>query len=360
VRKLILRNFQSPGDIVMLTAAVRDLHRAYPGEFVTDVRTSCPELWWNNPYLTPLPEGENGVEVVDCHYPLIHESNQAPWHFLHGFIDFLNRRLSLAIRPTAFRGDIHLSGEEKHPVCTLQALALVGKPYWIIVAGGKMDFTIKWWSTERYQQVVDHFRGRIAFVQLGAANHMHPALDGVLDLRGQTSLRDLVRLVYGSSGVVTPVSLLMHLAAAIDYPKGDPAARPCVVVAGGREPPHWEAYPSHQFIHTVGMLPCCGSGGCWKSRTRPLGDGSEQDAPGSLCVDVVGDLPRCMHMIEARHVIGRIESYLQGAAVGPKAVFPSAAAADGFLRSLPVHSEPGRVLPILRPAWSPGSRQHRF
>ena len=29
--KLILRNFQSPGDIVMLTAAVRDLHRAYPG-----------------------------------------------------------------------------------------------------------------------------------------------------------------------------------------------------------------------------------------------------------------------------------------------------------------------------------------
>ena len=29
-RKLVLRNFQSPGDIVMLTAAVRDLHRAYP------------------------------------------------------------------------------------------------------------------------------------------------------------------------------------------------------------------------------------------------------------------------------------------------------------------------------------------
>jgi hypothetical protein len=26
-RKLILKNFQSPGDIVMLTAAVRDLHR---------------------------------------------------------------------------------------------------------------------------------------------------------------------------------------------------------------------------------------------------------------------------------------------------------------------------------------------
>ena len=42
MRKLILRNFQSPGDIVMLTAAVRDLHRAHPGEFLTDVRTSFP------------------------------------------------------------------------------------------------------------------------------------------------------------------------------------------------------------------------------------------------------------------------------------------------------------------------------
>ena len=49
VRKLVLTNFQSPGDIVMLTAAVRDLHRAHPGEFLTDVRTSCPDLWLNNP-----------------------------------------------------------------------------------------------------------------------------------------------------------------------------------------------------------------------------------------------------------------------------------------------------------------------
>ena len=65
MRRLILRNFQSPGDIVMLTAAVRDLHLAYPGQFVTDVRTSCPELWEHNPYLTALPDGEDGVETVD-------------------------------------------------------------------------------------------------------------------------------------------------------------------------------------------------------------------------------------------------------------------------------------------------------
>ena len=53
-RKLILRNFQSPGDIVMLTAAVRDLHKCCPGQYLTDVRTPCAGLWANNRYLAPL------------------------------------------------------------------------------------------------------------------------------------------------------------------------------------------------------------------------------------------------------------------------------------------------------------------
>ena len=42
MRRLILRNFQPPGDIVMLTAAVRDLHRAHLGD------------------------DEPGVEMIDC------------------------------------------------------------------------------------------------------------------------------------------------------------------------------------------------------------------------------------------------------------------------------------------------------
>jgi len=69
MRKLILKNFQSPGDIIMLTAAVRDLHRSHPGSFVTDVRTPCPALWQHNPLVTPLKEGDPEVEVIECHYP---------------------------------------------------------------------------------------------------------------------------------------------------------------------------------------------------------------------------------------------------------------------------------------------------
>ena len=320
MRKLVLRNFQSPGDIVMLTAAVRDLHRCYPGEFLTDVRTPCPALWENNPHLTPLDERDPEVETIDCHYPLIHRSNQTPHHFLHGFVDFLNSRLGLRIAVTEFKGDIHISERERRWFSTVEEVKGRSAPFWLITSGGKRDYTIKWWDPERYQRVVDHFRGRIEFVQVGERGHHHPPLAGVVDLRGQTDLRQLVRLMYHAQGVVAGVSFLMHLAAAVESPSGMP--RPCVVIAGGREPPHWLAYPHHQVIHTVGALKCCAGGGCWKSRTLPLGDGDEKDRPEDLCVDVVGRLPRCMHMITADEVIRRVETYFRGGAIDDRDAVP--------------------------------------
>ena len=309
-RKLVLKNLLSPGDIIMLSAAVRDLHRCYPSSFRTDVRTSYPQLWENNPYITELDEQDPGVETIECCYPLIHQSNQAPHHFIQGFIHFLNDRLGLEINVTEFKGDIHLSSEEKFGPSPLEALGRIEGPYWIISAGGKSDYTVKWWDTKRYQEVVDHFRGRITFVQVGAAGHYHPELERVIDLRGKTDLRQLIRLVYHADGIVCPVTLLMHLAAAVEEKPGF-GLRPCVVIAGGREPPHWEAYPGHQFIHTVGMLPCCRTGGCWKYRTLPLDDRSQFDRPQHLCLDVAGSLPRCMDMITSGDVISRIEKYLR-------------------------------------------------
>ncbi len=307
MRKLLLRQFQSPGDIVMLTAAVRDLHATYPGEFATDVETSCPDLWEHNPYIQPLDRADPELEIVDCQYPLIHQSNQKPFHFIHGFIRFLNEKLGLRIEPGAFRGDIHLSHEEAVGRGAIAEMLGRKVHHWLVNAGGKNDFTIKWWSHERYQRVIDAFAGRILFVQVGAADHHHPPLKGVIDMRGRTTIRQLVGLVYRAQGVLTPVSLPMHLAAAVPTVGGAAVRRACVVVAGGREPPHWEAYPTHQFIHTVGSLECCRTGGCWRARTLPLGDGDEKDHPNQLCLDVVGDMPRCMEMIRSEDVIRRIE-----------------------------------------------------
>ncbi|MBI4324373.1 MAG: hypothetical protein HY674_03840 [Chloroflexi bacterium] len=315
MKKLILKNSFSPGDIVMLTAAVRDLHLCHPDQFLTDVRTACPQLWEQNPYITPLSDDDPEVEAIDCEYPLINRCNLAPYHCIHGFIEFLNDRLGLHIKPTVFRGDIRLSAQETLWFSQVHELTGEDTPFWMVVTGGKFDITIKWWAAGRYQEVIDHFRGRIQFVQVGDLRHYHPKLEGVIDLRGRTDLRQLVRLMYHAQGVLCPVTALMHLAAAVEVKSGPPGSRPCVVVAGGREPVHWEAYPNHQFIHTLGALRCCDRGGCWRSRTVPLGDGDERDQPEHLCVDVAGALPRCMDLITADDVIRRIELYFQGGAI---------------------------------------------
>lgn len=302
MRRLILRNFQSPGDLIMLTAAVRDLHKCHPGKFLTDIRSSCPALWANNPWLVPLEENGRGVESIQCEYPLIHRSNQEPWHFIHGFIQDLTAKLKVTIRPTFFGGDLHLTEDEKSSPGPLAAGIPGNLPWWIIAAGGKYDYTIKWWSRRRYQEVVDQLRGRVHFVQIGESGHYHPPLRGVTDLRGRTSLRDVVRLTYHSHGVLCGVTMLMHLAAALPPVPGRSLPRGGVIIAGGRESPHWEAYPAHQFLHTVGQLPCCATGGCWRSRTVALGDGEPHDDAARLCLDVRDGLPHCMNLIASQRV----------------------------------------------------------
>lgn len=311
MEKLLFENWLSPGDIVMLTAAIRDLHRAYPGRFLTDVRTSCPALWENNPHLTPLEKEAPDVQSMVCHYPLIHQSNTAPYHFIHGFMEYLNDQLGLRIRPTEFKGDIYLSEEEKQRPSPVEEVLHEPRPYWIVAAGGKYDYTIKWWHRRRWQEVVDHFKGRLLFVQVGEKGHYHPPLRNVLDFRGKTTLRDLIRLVYHADGIICPVTLHMHLAAAVPLPPQRKRLRSCVVIAGGREPAHWEQYPGHHFLHTIGSLDCCATGGCWKARTAPLNDGSPLDKPESLCQKVTKTgLPRCMEMISSAQVAHACEMAL--------------------------------------------------
>ena len=372
-RNLILRNHQSPGDIVMLTAAVRDLHRGYPGKFVTDVRTSCPALWENNPNITRLADDDPEATVLECEYPLIHRSNGSPHHFLHAFIEHLNDRLGVQIRGTEFRGDIHIGENEKRWMSQVHELTGEDTPFWIVVAGGKWDYTLKWWDPRRYQRVVDHFRGRIQFVQVGERGHWHPRLDGALDLRGRTDLRQLVRLVYHAQGVLCPVTALMHLAAAVETRPGRPKNRACVVVAGGREPMQWEAYPHHQYIHTNGQLLCCDHGGCWKSRIAPLGDGDTKDGDAHRCLQPIATeaaphpaerfemhggtgwneawqpeaavratqtLPRCLDQITAEEVIRRIEGYYTGGAL-QRLTPEQAAAASLAVAAQHLHAEAG-------------------
>ncbi len=315
--RLILRCSLSPGDVAMLTAAVRDLHRACPGRFLTDVRTTAGQLWENNPYLTPLDEHDPRVRVIEMQYPLVHQSNTSSYHFIHGYAQYLAQELGVPIPVTDFRGDIHLSDLERSWMSQVEETGVRGD-FWIVMAGGKYDFTAKWWDPVAYQRVVDHFDGRVQFVQCGEAGHWHPPLQNVINLIGKTDIRQFVRLMHHADGVLCPVTFAMHLAAAVETKPGRPLNRACVVVAGGREPAQWEAYPHHQYLHTNGALDCCDNGGCWKSRCQPVGDGDAKD--DELClypIELTPELriPKCLHMLTADDVIRRIELYYEGGAL---------------------------------------------
>jgi len=314
-RKVIFKNFQSPGDILMLTAAVRDLKLSHP-EILIDVRIPCPEIWENNPYITKLNKNDKNVEVYEAEYPLIHNSNEGQYHFIHGFRKWMEDTLGLRIKATKFKGDIHLSDEEKKWISQVEELG-IKKNFWIIVAGGKFDFTAKWWNPDYYQEVVNHFKGKITFVQCGQKEHWHPKLKGVINLIGETNLRQFIRLIYHSSGVVCPVTFAMHAAISIEMKTAIPLNRPCVIIAGGREPSQWEKYPHHRFIETNGALDCCDNGGYWKSRCQKVGDGDEKD-DNNLCIHSVQlpnrelSIPKCMDMIKPIDVIRAIDMYYEG------------------------------------------------
>jgi len=243
---------------------------------------------------------KNPDRVISMHYPAIHTSNQRPHHFIEGYIQHLEEKLRVTIPVHDLRPDLYVTENEKrnNPLKNLLGLDV---PYWIIVSGGKSDFTAKLWGHDRYQKVVDALKDKILFVQVGEREHTHPPLEGVVNLVGRTTTRQLMNAVYHAQGVLCPVTFTMHLAAGMPCRSDRPPRRACVVIAGGREPPHWERYPWHRFLSNVGQLRCCAEGACWKAKV----DGD--------CENPVGEplIPRCLDMISPEEVVENIKSYFK-------------------------------------------------
>lgn len=299
MQKIIFKSFLSPGDALVLTAAIESLHLTYPGEYETDVRTAGMEIWQNNPRITSLQEGDMHTRKEDIHYPLVHESNQKLNTFLHAYISDLSRIIERPLTLMTNRPHIYLTEEEKSWLDQIAQHFTDGRkiPFWLVNAGTKNDFTCKQWPIEYYQKVIDDTIGQIQWVQVGSKEHAHHPLRGVIDLRGQTNNRQFIRLVYHSKGGLGPVTYLQHLCAAFE--------KPYMCLLGGREGVGWTIYPRQTTFHTIGQLPCCMHGGCWKSRVVPLQDNDNKN--NSLCdTPVLGYLkpvPKCMAIIKPTEVI---------------------------------------------------------
>jgi len=300
--KLILCCNLCPGDVLTMTAAVESLHATYPGEYLTDVETPVAEIWQHNPRITPLKGSGRRLQLQ---YPSVHQSNQVPHCFLGGYTLDLGRQLGRPLQLRVNRPQLYLADDEKKWLNQVRGLDQANRrrPFWLVNAGVKDDYPAKQWPVEYFQQVVRETIGLIQWVQIGSREHDHPRLDGAIDLRGKTDHRQLIRLAWHAAGGLGPVTYLQHLMAAWQ--------KPYVCLLGGREPVSWVQYPKQVTLHTVGQLPCCRSGACWKSKVL-AGPGETE----KLCQRPLFGLKRpvaeCMAMIRPEEVTAVLRRMAHG------------------------------------------------
>lgn len=313
--RLVLKHRRAPGDIVVTTALVRDLKRHFGDRVEVDFRASYPAIYENNPNVSTIDETAEGVRVFNLDYEnTLKRSKEERFHFITAFHKELEAASGIKVPCYEAKPSLFLTPKEKK-------IPPVRGRYWLVVAGGKSDMTVKHWDFTKYQETVDRLREfGLRFVQTGAAvsGHIHPPLFGTLNLVGWGSLRHLIWQVQHAEGVICPITCAMHVAAALD--------KPCVVIAGGRESPWWEHYSDkynafgstcenvkvpHRFLHTVGSMDCCEKHGCLatkveKSRLedvalcqRPVTGGNSQR------------IAECMAKITVDHVVEAVLSYYE-------------------------------------------------
>lgn len=311
VNGYILRHHKAPGDVVVFTALLRDLAFAHP-RLKLDARVHWQELLQHNPHLTSLSAARSDIKFLHLQYKegIKVANNGGPKiHFLREFYNNFTAQTGLSVPLRLPKPDLHLHADEKD--------RLVSGRYWVVMAGGKTDVPLKVWRHAYYQQVADELqRMGLGVVQCGAVGplHRHDPLNNALNLVGRTNLREFMRIIRDAEGVISPVTAAMHIAAAFD--------KPCVVVAGGREAPWWEAYDPqyggfgdagklikvpHRYLHTLGQLDCCKDRGCWKNKLFA-------EKPNDLvCRHVVTlgstRLPQCLLNITPDQVLAAVRSY---------------------------------------------------
>ena len=340
--KIELHNFQFVGDLLCMTAAVRDmaavrrctecLFEGVLPQHAKKKAIDCPacgrrstlrrkfmiravtegddprhfHLWDHNPYLDDFSEPSMILKIGTG--TTTKQSNSSTRHMCEAYRVSIMQQTGFDFPQGESIPDLHLSDHEK------AMPPIIDGRYWLICLGKRPPYTSKYWPPENWQTVVDALP-HITFVQIGHSAHYHPELQGenVINMVGQTQdpqtgSRDWFRLVHHADGVLTLVSSLMHLAAAF--------RKPAVVVAAGREPVPLEMYPFHVFLQNVGAMSCEGEDASGRHRSHK-GTKACWKASAEACPNLIGEYPKCITMIKPEQVIEGVNSYYEGGQLLP-------------------------------------------
>jgi ADP-heptose:LPS heptosyltransferase len=238
------------GDDLMCSTVFHELRRR-------DVRriaftTRFPELFQGNPDLDAIIPHKNtrlnhwireGLEFTRLgygHYHLETDKDDEPTeHVLAALCRIAGISGSIELRPY-----LYLTPEE-HAAGHLAENQIVIQSSGLSAAHSMQN---KEWGPERFQHVCDGLREMHTVVQIGSSQD--PKLEGAIDLRGKTGLRQSAAILTNASVFVGLVGFLMHLARAVDCR--------AVIVYGGRETPSSTGYLAN--INLTGNIPCSP---CW-------------------------------------------------------------------------------------------------
>jgi len=294
-KEIVFHNRQRIGDMLMFTCGVRDFKKAYPDVRVNVISTAG-HIWDYNPNIdrSIVPTEENTFKIGPTH--LTNASNRIDWHFANAFRVAIEDALNIHIPQGESKADVYFTQEEYNEP------RVIKDPYWIICVNGELGWGCKMYPIDRWQTFVNQ-NPDITFVQIGAQEDNPPRLQGsnVIDYVGktqskQTGIRDLFKLFLNAEGSIGLVSFHMHLSGALD--------KPCIVVAGGREPVSFTRYPGHRYLSTDGCLPCSITA-CWHCAIETCHNFVIDNVTGQK-------VPQCVNIIQPEELTHALNQYYIG------------------------------------------------
>lgn len=291
MRKLALSCSLGAGDIVVLTALVRELNKQHPNRFdlLPIIPISYNGLFRYNPYIRQDIKHETRLEypdVINCN-PMaagFYSYYNHKQHFIHYVLDWFSKKLNLPLETSDLKGDIYLAEQE--------LVRPIKEKYCVVIAGAKIDSTVKFYP--HWQEVVDGLD--LTVLQCGSPKDYYPKLKNAKTISTQ-SIREFVRAIYHSEFVIAPVTAAIHIAGCFD--------KKAVVLAGGYEPAGWIQYKNQIVLNN---FTCCDGNACFKKWAFKTGHGQ----PHQECLKKFdrGDMvfSQCMVEISPERVLDAVKS----------------------------------------------------
>lgn len=239
------------GDDLLCTAVLHEMHKR--GRTRVAMMSNWPELFENLPYpakVVPFEYGalhcieRAGVKVLKPNYVKNIQSDPLRYEFEDGhFIQSMCRSVGIE-GEIELRPHVAVTEEERSRWADCRDAIVVQTSR----ANPRFELRNKEWLPEYWQRLPELLNGLAAVVQIGGGED--PLFTGARDLRGKTSLRDVMAIMDSARLFVGLEGFLMHMAAA--------AGTKAVIVYGGYLQPSQSGYPGNFNLFTE--LPCspCG------------------------------------------------------------------------------------------------------